>query len=150
MSQRDTMKPFRKAVNDVINGFVTYKSALVKVYDKKIFTGDEPNLYIFYGSMRESDITATECTWETKTSLEILIVSQTGSEVSQDPLDEISDVIYDLVLNLPGSDNLGAQSGFQIVYVTRESATCGMMEISPTKSRLVKIITLTAKIIQQN
>lgn len=150
MSQKDTMMPLRQAIDDVINGNVTYKGAQVQVFDKKVFTGQSPNRYIYYGTMREVDITETDCAWTSRTSIEILIVSNTGSEVSQDPLDEISDTIYDLLLNLPGSDNLPAQSGFQISYLKRESATCGMMEISPTESRLTKLITLTAIVTQQH
>lgn len=144
------MKIFRKAIHQVLNGNVTYNSSVVKVYDEKVFTGETPNIYILYGTQREQDATEQDCTWMTRASIDILIVSKTMSETSKDALDDISNSILDLLLNLPGSDNLAAQSGFQITYLKRDSSVSGVMQISPTETVLQKIITLTATIIQQN
>lgn len=150
MSQKDTMKPFRNAINSVLSGAITYKGSVVPFTDSKTKTGQQARLYGIYGTQREFDTTQTDCTWECKSSIEILLVNDTGSETSKDPLDEISDDIYDLLLNLPGSNNLPAQSGFQITYLKRESAVSGLIQISPTETQLQKLITLTATIIQQN
>jgi hypothetical protein len=144
------MKILRKAIHQVLLGNVTYKGSVVKIYDEKVFTGESPNLYILYGTQRDQDITGQDCTWETKSSIDILIISRTASETSKDALDDISNSILELLLNLPGSDNLAAQSGYQIAYMKRESAVCGMMDITPTETKLTKVITLTATIIQQN
>lgn len=146
----DTMKPFRLAIVQALSGNVTYLSNEVKIYDEKVFTGEMPSIYILLSTQREQDITQTDCTWETKSSIDLMIVSKTGSEVSKDVLDDISGQILELLLNLPGSDNLLAQSGFMITYLKRESAVCGMFQISPTQSELRKVMTLTATIIQQN
>lgn len=146
----DTMKPFRKAIYDVLHNNVSYKAAVVPLYDEKVFTGVSPTLYILFGNQREQDVPATECTWQTIATIDILIVSKTQSETSKDALDDISNTILDLLLNLPGSDNLAAQSGFQITYLRRESAVCGLIQLSPTETQLQKLITLTATIIQQN
>lgn len=144
----DTMRPFRKAIYDVLNGNVSYKSSTIKFYDEKVWTGQAPDLYCFFGTQRETDITQTDCGWEARTTLDLIIANRTPSETSKDALDEISDDIYQLLLNLPGSDNLAAQTGFQISYLKRESAVSGLIQISPTETILQKIITLTANILQ--
>ena len=148
----DSMKALRKAIYNVLNGNVIYKGAAVKIYDEKIFTGEQPNLYILFGTQRESRLPEFEqdCAYVAFSSIDILIVSKTQSETSKDALDDISSSILDLLLNLPGSDNLAAQSGFQISNLRRESAVCGLVQISPTETILQKLITLTASIIQQN
>jgi hypothetical protein len=145
---KDTMRIFRKAVYDCLNTFIIYKSANVAVYDEKVKAGQSPNLYVLFQSQRETDTTQTDCGWECKANLDLLIVDKTGSEVSKDTVDEISDQIYELLLNLPGSDNLAAQSGFKIMMLKRESAVTGLLQITPTQSELQKLITLTATISQ--
>lgn len=144
---RDTMKPFRKAVFDCLNGFVTYPGAtVVPVKDEKVPTGTAPNVYILLSTQREQDATDQDCGWQTNAGMDILIITKSASEVSKDAVDDISQRIYDLLLTLPGSDLLGVQSGFHIVNVKRQSAVSGNVQISPTQSELQKIISLTAGI----
>lgn len=150
MAQRDTMRSFRKSIFQCLNGNVMYNGVVIPGYDEKVFTGQNPDLYYLFGTQRETDITDNDCTWTTKSTIDIVIVSRTQSEASKDAVDDISDTILDLLLNLPGSDNLIAQSGFQITYLKRESAVSGLIQISPTETILQKLITLTANIIQQN
>lgn len=141
------MKPFRKAIYDCINGNITYSGSIVKIYDEKVFQGEQPNVYILLSTQREQDATDQECGWQTKSSIDILIISKTGSEVSKDAVDDISNSMLQLLLNLPGDDNLSVQTGFQILEVKRESAASGQVQISPTQSELQKITTITAMII---
>jgi hypothetical protein len=145
---KDTMKPFRKAIYDRLKNNVVYKSTAVAIYDEKVFTGETPIVYILFGTQREQNVDDTDCAWETRSSIDILIISRTQSETSKDVLDDISNNILDLLLNLPGSDNLAAQTGFKIIYLKRESAVCGLLQISPTETILQKQLTLTATIIQ--
>lgn len=146
---KDTMRPFRKAVYDCLNGVVLYKSAVVPVKDEKVPTGSQPNIYILLSTQKEQDATETDCDWQTKSSIDILIITKSGSEVSKDAIDDISQRIYDLVLTLQGGSLLAAQSGFQILYLRRESAASGNVQISPTQSELQKIVSLTAYIFHQ-
>lgn len=146
---KDTMKPFRKAVFDCLNTFVLYKSTAVLVADAKVPTGQQPSLYILLGRQWEQDRTDQDCGWETKSGIEIQIIAKSGSEVSKDALDDISQSIYDLVLTLPGSNLLAVQNGFQILELRRESAAIGDVQISPTQSELQKIVSLTAYIFHQ-
>lgn len=141
------MKPFRKSIYTCLNGNITYASSIVKLYDEKVFQGEVPNVYILLSTQREQDATDQECGWQTRSSIDILIISKTGSEVSKDAVDDISNSMLQLLLNLPGDDNLTVQSGFQILEVKRESAASGQVQISPTQSELQKITTITAMII---
>lgn len=144
---KDTCKPMRKALFTCINGNITYAGNVVKLYDGKVFTGEAPNLYMYFGTQQEQDITEQDCAWQTKNRTEIVIVSKTGSEVSKDSIDDISQRIYDLVLTLPGNNLLAVQNGFQILELRRESAVIGNVQISPTQSELQKVLSLTASII---
>lgn len=145
---KDTMKPFRKSIYDVLSGNVIYNSAIVSIYDEKVFTGEIPNIYILLGTQREQDITQTDCAFETNSSIEILIISRTKSEASKDALDDISNTILELLLNLPGSDNLVEQAGFTMINLRRESAVCGLLQLSPNETILQKQINLTVTITQ--
>lgn len=144
---KDTMKPFRRAVYDCLNGQITYKGSIVKVMDEKVFTGQIPSVYILLSTQREQDVTEQDCGWQTRSSIDVIIITKTESEVSKDAVDNISNTMLQLVLNLPGDDNLAVQAGFQILEVKRESAGSGQVQISPTQSELQKITTLTAHII---
>lgn len=143
---RDTMKPFRKAVYDCLNGVVLYNSAVVPVKDEKVPTGSQPNIYILLSTQKEQEATDQDCAWQTKSTIDLLIITKSGSEVSKDAIDDISQSIYDLVLTLPGSNLLAVQSGFQILELRRESAASGNVQISPTQSELQKIVSLAAYI----
>lgn len=144
----DSMKPFRKAVYTVLNGNVTYAGSVVKVYDAKVFTGAIPNVYILMSTQREQNSTDQECAWQARSSMDLLIIAKSGSEVSKDVVDDISNTMLVLLLNLPGSDNLPVQAGFKILNVRRESAVIGEVQISPTQSELQKLMTITAEIYQ--
>jgi hypothetical protein len=143
------MKPFRKAIFDVLNGNVSYASSVVPLYDKKVRTGETPQIYMYFGSQSELYATDQDCAWQTKSTLNLVFVAKSGSEVSQDVLDDISDSALTLLINLPGHDNLGAQNGFQILEVRMESAAAGEVQISPTETELQKVVSLTAYIFHQ-
>jgi hypothetical protein len=145
---KDTMRPYRKAIYDVLNGNVIYHSVPVNIYDEKVFTGDAPDIYILMGNQRETDITEADCAWTTLSSIDIMIIAKSGSEVSKDVVDDISNEILELLLNLPGGNNLGVQSGFQIMMLKRDISVSGFFQITPTQSEIQKIITMTATIIQ--
>lgn len=143
---KSTMKPLRKAVYTCINGNVSYSGGVVPIYDEKVYTGSQPDVYILLSTQREQDVTEQDCTFTHKSSIDLLIIAKSGSEVSKDVVDDIGDRILELVLNLPGSHNLSAQTGFNILEVKMESAVSGNVQVSPTQSELQKIVSLTANI----
>lgn len=140
------MKPLRHALFTCVNGNITYAGNVVKLYDGRVFTGDTPNVYMYFSTQQEQDATDQDCAWQTKSRIDVVIVAKSGSEVSKDIIDDISQRFYDLVLTLPGSDLLAVQNGFQILEVKIESAASGNVQISPTQSELQKIVSLTASI----
>lgn len=143
---KDTMKPLRKAIFDCLSGNVSYASSVVPVMDEKVYSGIRPKVYILLSTQREQDITDQDCYWQANSSIDIVIITKSASEVSKDAVDDISQRIYDLLLTLPGSDLLAVQNGFQIVNLKRQSAASGNVQISPTESELQKVMTLTAGI----
>lgn len=142
----DTMKPMRKAVYSCIYNNITYKGSVVKVTDEKVFGGQQPSVYILLSTQREQNATEQDCAWQTRSSIDLLIISKTESEVSKDAIDDISSTMLQLLLNLPGDDNLTVQAGFQILELRKDSAASGQVQISPTQSELQKIVTITADI----
>lgn len=147
---RDTGKPFRKAIYAALNGLVLYKGLPVPIYDEKVFTGQLPNIYIIMGKQTETDVTDNDCTWSTRATLELWIISKTGSEVSKDVVDDVSQAILDLLIGLPTTDMIAPQAGLQIMTLTRESSVSGQVLISQTQSELQKVLTLAATIVQLN
>lgn len=147
---KDTCKSLRKVVYDATNTFVVYKSLPVPVVDEKVFTGQIPDLYILLGRQTETDISDDDCTYKTRSTIEVWIISKTGSEVSKDVIDDISQQILDLLIPLPPFDNFVQPAGLEIEYLRRQSSVEGQVQITPTQSELQKVITLTANIIQLN
>lgn len=147
---RDTMKPVRRAIFDVASGLVSYKGNVVAVYDEKVFTGETPNVYILLSTQQETDDDRTDCTWYTRSSIDVEIIAKSGSEVSKDVIDDISNQFMEMVAGLPGVFNVAAQSGFQIVDLYRESAITQNLQITQNESILRKITKFTFKILQQN
>jgi hypothetical protein len=144
---RDTMKPLRKAIFDCLGTNVKYPGVnVVPVMDEKVIGGTQPNVYILLSTQRERDVTDQDCYWQTESSIDILIIAKSGAEVSKDSIDDISQRIYSLLLNLPGDQLIQQQTGFQILEFKRVSAVSGSVQISPTQSELQKILSLTANI----
>ena len=142
------MKPFRKAIFDVLNGTVSYSGSVVPIYDKKVHSGSQPTVYMYFGSQSETDATEQDCSYQYNSQLNLIIVAKNGSEVSQDTIDDIGDTVLQLLINAPGDDNLSQQPGFSIYELKLGSAAAGEVQISPTQSELQKILSLTAIIIQ--
>lgn len=143
----DTMQPMRHAFDAVLKGNVNYNGSVINFYDEKVFTGSADTIYVLYSTQREQDVSDTGCAWNTISKIDLLIVDKTGSEVSKDHIDDISNTIYGLLATLPGSDNLPVQSGFQILYLRKETVVEGLFQISPTQSELRKLITFSANVI---
>lgn len=146
---KSTMKPFRKAVKDVLSGNITYASSTVPIYDAKVHAGQQPQIYILLSTQREQDVTDQDCAWNHRSSIDLVFIAKSGSEVSKDVIDDIADRALELLLSSPGVSNLAVQTGFQILEVKMESAVIGEVQISPTQSELQKIVSLTAFIFHQ-
>jgi hypothetical protein len=147
---KDTMRILRKAIADCITGNISYGSNVVKVYDEKIFTGEVPTIYILLSTQQESSTEENDCTWITRSSIDIEVIAKSGFEVSKDIIDDVSNSMMELIAPLPGLNGFSQQSGFIISGIVRESALTRNVQISETQSILQKIVKFTATIIQQN
>lgn len=147
---RDSMKQIRLAINTLINGTVMYNGIAIPCYDEKIFTGETPDLYILYSTQQESPgPDQTDCTFNMNSSIDIEIIRRTGSEVSKDAVDDVSNDIMQLVIPSQGTAGF-TLSGFQIVNAVRESAITQNLTITETQSILRKITRFVFNLVQQN
>lgn len=147
---RDTMKPIRHAVNTALSGQVVYAGSQVPVRDEKLYTGEIPKIYILLSTQQETDTERTDCTWTTKSSIDLEFITRSASEVSKDVLDDVSNDALQLIMGLPGAQVIPNPSGFQITDVQRESAITRNVSLTPTESILQKVVRINFTILQQN
>lgn len=150
---KDTMKILRAAIDAILKGAISYNGGFLLFFDEKVFVGQMPNVYCLYSTQREQDASdqyGSDCTFVTRSTIDLMIVDRTGSEVSKDILDDLSNLIMELLLNSPGNSNLAVPAGFQISYLKRDSAVSGLFQITPTQSEIRKIMTFSAIITQTN
>jgi hypothetical protein len=147
---RDTMKPVRHAVNAALGGNITYAANPVPVRDEKIYTGESPKIYILLSTQQETDTDRTDCTWTTRSSIDLEFITRSGSEVSKDVLDDVSNDALELLIGLPTSGLIPNPSGFQITDVVRESAITRNITLTGTESILQKTVRIIFTILQQN
>lgn len=143
---RDTQKILRAAVYNALNGTVNV-GGVIPVYDEKRPSTSTASVYILLSTQQETS-NDTQDAFITISSIDIEICQDTGSEVSKDTIDDISNEV--LVILMPTRENSGlvSPSNMQILNLDRRTITRAF-EISPTQSILRKIITLSATIVQQ-
>lgn len=147
---RDTMKAIRTGIHGIIDGAISYNSAAVPVYDEKVFTGVSPDLYIIFSTQQESPgPDQNDCTEMVRSSIDIEIIRRTGSEVSKDTIDDVSNDLYGLIVPAHGLAGF-TMSGFQIIYAARESAVTQNIITTESESILRKTIRFSFIIVQQN
>lgn len=146
----DSMKPLRLGIFAVLDGAITYNSTAVPVYDEKVFTDESPNLYILLSDQQESNAPErSDCTEPIRSTINVEIVRRTGSEVSKDTIDDVSNSIYALLITSPGIAGFTV-SGFQVIDVYKESAISRNVQITETQSILRKIINFVTILNPQN
>jgi len=145
---KDTMKPARKAFYDLLNNNLSYNSELVPVYDKKRKVQDLNTFFVLFGVQQETP-DPVDGAWITDCTIDLEIIYRSHHEVSQDPVDDVSDQIYELLEPYAGENGLPAQPFFLIQLVRRQVAVSRVFEISTTESEVSKIITIAFKMIQQ-
>lgn len=146
---RDTQKPLRTAIYNVLNGNVTYDGETVfKLYDEKKKVGQTERIYGLFGTQQTTRDRTSEY-WITDERIDIEIVHSTEFEVSKDMIDDISDQLYLLLMPGPINSALADPTSMLIQHFELEQALTRAVEISPTQSEVSKIITFFCKIIQQ-
>jgi hypothetical protein len=142
---KDTQKPLRMAMFNLLSGAIAYDGNTVGVYDEM---NDNDDVYILLSTQQET-FDETSDTFITRSTINLEVVAKTGTTVSKDVLDDISDDIYTLLRPTTSTTGLVNPSGFQIHNVFRESATTQVLQVSPTQSILRKLITIVVTITEQ-
>lgn len=136
---RDSMKPLRLGIFAVIDGQITYNATPVPVYDEKIYTSESPDLYILLSTQQETPAgDQNDCMFIRDSFIDIEIIRRTGSEVSKDAIDDVSDQLYQLLLPSQGGAGFTV-SGFQVSDPRLVTANSQNVTLSQTQSVLRKI-----------
>lgn len=146
---RDTTSVFADAVYNALNGNVTYNGEVIPVYDEKVKTGQQPELYILFSTQQETNDNTFE-TFMTDSILDIEICYRKGSEVSKRVLSRVANSMLEILFPTPQTEGITQPSGFEIQLFEFAGSITRAFEISPTESIVKKIIKLRAKIIQQS
>ena len=144
MAFKDTMKPLRHAVFNLLDGELSYDSTTVNVYDEM---NDSDDIYVLLSTQQETFDETSDC-FITRSSIAIEVVAKTGTAVSKDIIDDVSDQIYQLLRPSMATTGLANPSGFLIQNVQRENALTQVLQITPTQSVLRKIINIVVTIVQ--
>ena len=141
---RDISKPYRLAVFTALSGNVT-----VPVYDEKRLISATDTTFVLLSTQQQTPQEENDCTWISRASIDIEVTQKTGSEVSKDDIDDISNLICGILITAPfyttlTSTNLQFQNAFIESIISRN------LSISETESVLIKIIRFVCTVTEQN
>lgn len=142
---KDTSKPLRLGVFALLSGHIN-----VPVYDeKKVVTDSTKRLFVVLSTQQETPSDENDCTWINRSSIDIEIIQKSGSEVSKNDIDDLSNLILQILIPTPyttpiTSGNLQFQNAFIESIISRN------VSLSETESVLIKVIRFVCYIVQQN
>lgn len=146
---RDAQYPLRMALFGVLTGQLTYNGQEVKLYDEKKKVGASDDVYIIMGTQLSVPSDENDCAWITTETIDLEILHRTEFEVTKDFIDQLSDQIYQLVMPTKLTTSLPDPNLMAIQHFDLQRAVTRSVEITPTETIIAKIITFTAKVIQQ-
>ncbi len=142
---RDLSKPFRLAVFSVLNG----NTGGIPIYDEKRLVSSIDNTFILLSTQQQTPQDENDCTWVSRLSIDIEVYNKTGSEVSKDTIDDVSNTILGLLLPTVGVSPISS-GGIQFTYAFAESIISRNIGITETESVLQKVIRFVATGVQQS
>lgn len=142
---RDLSKPFRLAVFSVLNG----NTGGIPIYDEKRLVSSTDNTFILLSTQQQTPQDENDCTWVSRLSIDIEVYNKTGSEVSKDTIDDVSNTILGLLLPTVGVSPISS-GGIQFTYAFAESIISRNIGITETESVLQKVIRFVATGVQQS
>jgi len=142
---RDLSKPFRLAVFSVLNG----NTGGIPIYDEKRLVSATDNTFILLSTQQQTQEEVNDCTWVSRLSIDIEVYNKTGSEVSKDTIDDVSNTILGLLLPTVGVSPISS-GGIQFTYAFAESIISRNIGITETESVLQKVIRFVATGVQQS
>ena len=146
---RDAQYPLRLACFNVLTGAVSFNSQVIGFYDEKKRAAG--NIYCIFGTQQSTrSPESTDCMWVTDETIDIEIWHKTGSEVSKDIIDSVSNQIYTLLSPATLTAGFANPSLMQVLFFDLQNAITRAFEITPTESVTGKIITFKCTIVQQS
>lgn len=146
---KGTKKIVRNGVFALLNNAITYDSIAVPVVDEKQRNTTASNLFIVLSTQQEVPEESNDHCFITRSSIDILVIQKTGTEVSKDAIDDVTEAITLILFPTPGAQPIAAVSGFQIHSGMRESSVTQAVELSATESVLQSITRVSYLITQQ-
>lgn len=141
---RDTAKQLRQAIFTCLNGVIS-----VPIYDEKKLVSSSVKTFVLLSTQQEILTEENDCTWITRSSIDIEIYHKTGSEVSKDLIDDLSNAILVRLMPTPQTTNIIDPSNLQFCNHKVDSIISRNISLSETESVLEKIIRFSVQIIQQ-
>lgn len=143
---RDTSKQLRLSVFNCLSGNL----GGVPVYDEKKKVSTTDSTFILLSTQQETPSDQNDCTWICRSSIDIEIIQKSGSEVSKDTIDDLSNTVLTLLLPTPGTTGLSPAYNLQFQNGFCESVISRNISLSETESILQKIVRFVVTIVQQN
>lgn len=146
---RDTSKILRYAVYNALSGNITYGGTNIPVYDEKKKIHDKASVYVLLSTQQEVPGNDIQGVFDTESIIDLEICYKTGSEISKDVLDDVSNEVLQILLPTPTTIGIQQPSGFQIQNFRYSGSLTRTFEISQTESIVRKILKFSSTIIQQ-
>lgn len=150
---RDTSYPLRLAVYNKLKFVVAYavgdENTYLNFYDEKRLASVRDTVFGIFSTQQETPTEQNDCTFIQHSSIDIEIYQKTGSEVSKDLLDNLSNQICVLLVPTPYNTTI-VSSNLQFTHAQIDSIISRNISISETESVLAKIIRFSVNIVQQS
>ena len=117
-------------------------------YDEKKSVLASDTVFAILSTQQETPALDNDCTWIQKSSIDIEIYQKTGSEVTKDLIDDLSNQVLALLLPTPWATPL-AFSNLQFTNPYCESIISRNISLSETESIMQKVIRFVVTIVQQ-
>lgn len=140
----DLSKPYRLACSSVLQGVIS-----INLYDEKRWVTATDSVFGVFSTQQQTLIEDNDCTWISRCSIDIEVIQRTGSEVTKDDVDDISNEICVILNPSPGVTPL-AYSNLQFMSPQIESIISRNVSISETETIIIKIIRFVCTIVQQS
>lgn len=141
---KDLSKPFKIAVATAIG------SISVPVFDSKRWVASTDTQFVILGTQTQTPSAeyATDCTWAQICTIDIEVYDKSGSEVTKNNIDDISNEIAEILVPAPFVTNI-TSANLQFTTATLDFQSRDL-SLSETESILSKIIRFSCIVIEQS
>lgn len=138
---RDFNKPLRKAMYELLNGNLTYGSAIVPVYDQKVKKGEDNINYVIVAGISSND-NSTFHNWSRNMSIILDVITKTADTSNTNTADNITGQI--LALLMPTITNNGlVQANFQYINCQLDTDRYLDLQLNPTTVMVRRLLTFS-------